>query len=174
MSGWWGFTLLQGSLSDVIATAGSSAGSAYGSPPQADSSEWQRRSSKHGEALPHIVFLSDPTPGGCASPLRQRPSVPWPWPLTPYPHRTTPPAPTKGPFIHCTWWACCWSSDTDFPPGKGMPPQDAWISDLLKTLLCVWSKREEICFCCSLILTRGKAEVCYFLEYEVWYWETKP
>lgn len=167
MSGWWGFLLLRGSLSDVIATAGSSARSAYGSPTQADSSEWQRRSSKHGEGLPPRCFPQWPYSKGLCLFSDSVHLMPWPWPLTPYP-------PTTGSFIHHTWCACCLSSDTDFPPGKGMPSQDAWISDPLKTLLCVWSKREEICSCCSLSLTRSKAEVCYFLEYKVWYWETKP
>ena len=132
---------------------------------------WQLRVAKKVQqawrrAAP-TLFSSVTLLQGAVPLLRQRPPMPWPWPLTPYP-------PTTGPFIHHTWCACCLSSDTDFPPGQGMPSQDAWISDPLKTLLCVWSKREEICSCCSLSLTRSKAEVCYFLEYKVWYWETKP
>lgn len=51
---------LKGSLSGVPATAGSSSGSGCGSLTQADSSEWERGSSRCGEAPAHpLVFLTE-------------------------------------------------------------------------------------------------------------------
>ena len=50
---------LKRSLSGVTAPAGSSSGSGCGSPTQAGSSEWERGSSRCGEAPAHLlVFLT--------------------------------------------------------------------------------------------------------------------